>query len=338
MHTNIFNKGKLKLFNTADSDLAARIIILENNVYKITYYEIISGANGSLTIPTAATINSYEFSGANCILSEIDVNNKPTWVSPKDAGGTVVTATLNTSTGAWVKSAVTVSANVALIYSINIAAKDYANLTNFYIIDQVIIGDFSYVLNNTTTASVSSSLLASAMSDETGSGALVFGTSPTFTTDITTPLIKSVSNAIVISNSNSDITYMGNYNHAFTNVLMYAAANANGYAITRITATTTSPCYVINRADTTTGIGGTINTVALIAGGASIFTVNNSGNIICGTAAITITATNGFLYVPSCAGIPTGTPTTVTGRIPIVVDSTNNKMYIYSGGAWVALN
>lgn len=189
MHGNILNKNKVKLFNTANSDLAGRISILENNVYKITYYEIISGASGTLTVPTAATINSNEFSGANCVLSEIDVNNKPTWVSPKDAGGTVVTATLNTGTGAWVKSGVTVSANVALIYSLNIRAADYFNLTNFYIIDEVVIGDFSYVLNNTTNNSVLSSLLASAMSDETGSGALVFGTQPTFTQWITVPRI-----------------------------------------------------------------------------------------------------------------------------------------------------
>jgi len=193
MHGNILNKNKIKLFNTANSDLAGRIIILENNVYKITYYEIISGASGTLTVPTAATINADEFSGADCILSEIDGNNKPTWISPKTVGGTVVTATLNTSTGAWVKSGVTVSANVALIYSLNIRAADYANLTNFYIVDETVIGDLSYVLNNTTTNSVASSLLAGVLSDETGTGALVFGTSPTFTTDITTPLIIGAS-------------------------------------------------------------------------------------------------------------------------------------------------
>lgn len=189
MHGNLLNKNKNKMFLTANSDLAARISILENNVYKVTYYEIISGATGTLTVPTAATINANEFSGANCILSEIDVNNKPTWVSPKDAGGTVVTASLNTGTGAWVKSGVTVSANVALIYSLNIRAADYANLTNFYIVEETVIGDFSYVLNNTTIGTVTSTLLANAMSDETGSGSLVFGTSPTFTTDITTPKI-----------------------------------------------------------------------------------------------------------------------------------------------------
>lgn len=58
------------------------------------------------------------------------------------------------------------------------------------------------------------------------------------------------------------------------------------------------------------------------------------GNVVINTAAIATNATNGFLYVPSCAGTPTGTPTTYTGRVPIVVDTTNNKLYFYSGGSW----
>jgi hypothetical protein len=50
--------------------------------------------------------------------------------------------------------------------------------------------------------------------------------------------------------------------------------------------------------------------------------------------ALATTATNGFLYVPTCAGVPTGTPTVITGLVPIVVDTTNNRWYFYSGGAW----
>lgn len=61
-------------------------------------------------------------------------------------------------------------------------------------------------------------------------------------------------------------------------------------------------------------------------------------SVILGNAALATTATDGFLYVAACAGVPTGAPTAVTGRVPVVVDSTNNKMYIYSSGAWVALN
>lgn len=64
----------------------------------------------------------------------------------------------------------------------------------------------------------------------------------------------------------------------------------------------------------------------------------DDGTLTAKQAALSTTATDGFWYVPSCAGAPTGVPTARTGTIPIVVDSTNNKMYIYSGGAWVALN
>ncbi len=43
---------------------------------------------------------------------------------------------------------------------------------------------------------------------------------------------------------------------------------------------------------------------------------------------------NGYLYVPAISGPPSGAPVTVTGKLPIVIDSTNNKLYFYSGGSW----
>lgn len=62
--------------------------------------------------------------------------------------------------------------------------------------------------------------------------------------------------------------------------------------------------------------------------------IDASGNVRVGTAALATTATDGFLYIPTCPGIPTGTPTAITGLAPIVINSTNNKLYFYSGGAW----
>lgn len=53
-----------------------------------------------------------------------------------------------------------------------------------------------------------------------------------------------------------------------------------------------------------------------------------------GKPSLATNATSGFIYVPACAGTPTGTPTAVTGMVPIVVDSTNNKLYFFSNGAW----
>jgi len=62
--------------------------------------------------------------------------------------------------------------------------------------------------------------------------------------------------------------------------------------------------------------------------------MSSGGDVVVGSAALAATATSGFLYVPTCAGTPTGTPSGQTGMAPIVVDSTNNKLYFYSGGAW----
>jgi hypothetical protein len=67
-------------------------------------------------------------------------------------------------------------------------------------------------------------------------------------------------------------------------------------------------------------------------------TLNAAGSLVLGAAAVATTATDGFLYIPGCAGTPTGTPTAQTGRVPLVVDTTNNKLYFYSGGSWVAAN
>lgn len=59
------------------------------------------------------------------------------------------------------------------------------------------------------------------------------------------------------------------------------------------------------------------------------------GNFVAGgQVALATNATDGFVYVPTCAGVPTGVPSAYTDMAPIVVDTTNNRWYFYSGGAW----
>jgi len=69
---------------------------------------------------------------------------------------------------------------------------------------------------------------------------------------------------------------------------------------------------------------------------ASNFQVNSKlqslSSLIVGSAALTTTATDGFLYLPTCAGVPTGTPTAQTGTSAAVYDTTDNKLYVYNGG------
>jgi hypothetical protein len=64
------------------------------------------------------------------------------------------------------------------------------------------------------------------------------------------------------------------------------------------------------------------------------FRIDANQNVIVSTAALATNATNGFLYVDTCAGTPTGTPTAYTGRAPVVYDTTNNILWIYTGSAW----
>lgn len=57
-------------------------------------------------------------------------------------------------------------------------------------------------------------------------------------------------------------------------------------------------------------------------------------NFYTGNAALATTATNGFTYIPTCAGAPTGIPTAKTGLSAMILDSTNGKFWMYYGGAW----
>jgi hypothetical protein len=59
--------------------------------------------------------------------------------------------------------------------------------------------------------------------------------------------------------------------------------------------------------------------------------IDKGGNVVINTAAIATSATDGFLYIPTCAGTPSGVPTTYTGRSAIVYDTSNNKLAVYNG-------
>lgn len=59
-----------------------------------------------------------------------------------------------------------------------------------------------------------------------------------------------------------------------------------------------------------------------------------SGNFVWNTAAVTTNATNGFEYMVSCPGPPTGVATAYAGRNAYIYDSTNNNFYINKGATW----
>lgn len=88
------------------------------------------------------------------------------------------------------------------------------------------------------------------------------------------------------------------------------------------------------------GSGGTIfngpnaNSVSFRVSNDTKFQITNAGNLICNTAAIATTATDGFLYIATCNGTPTGTPTSFTGRVALIYDTSAHQFWIYDGGGW----
>ena len=60
------------------------------------------------------------------------------------------------------------------------------------------------------------------------------------------------------------------------------------------------------------------------------------GSVAIGTAALATSATDGFLYIPSMAGAPSGTPTDHSNLSAFVHDTTNNRLYVYDhvSNAW----
>jgi hypothetical protein len=73
------------------------------------------------------------------------------------------------------------------------------------------------------------------------------------------------------------------------------------------------------------------NTQTMTLGTAAVdrLTISSTGNIYPSTTPST-TMTDGFFYMPSGAGAPTGVPTSISGYAPFFYDTTNNYLYVYN--------
>ncbi len=75
------------------------------------------------------------------------------------------------------------------------------------------------------------------------------------------------------------------------------------------------------------------NGVTVIASeiGSDALKISGTGNIY--SKAGSTAMTNGFFYIPSAGGAPSGVPTSISGHVPMYYDTSNNHFYVYNG-AW----
>jgi len=237
----------------------SRISNLETHEYKITYYEVVSGTSGTLTVPSQGTINADEFGlSGNAILSKIDVNGKPTFESPVTSGGSPVTASLNVLTGAWVASAAYTDSNVALIYSIKINALYYDNLVYNNIIETVRV---TADVGTTTLQSVTDAGNTTTNTIETAGYVKTGGTSSQFlkadgsvdssvyiTSSALTPYLTTASAALTYYPLTNPSAYISGITSGMVTTALgftpYNATNPSGF----ITSSALTPYLTINDA------------------------------------------------------------------------------------------
>jgi len=113
----------------------ARITILENNEYKVTYFESISAATGAVTEPTNSTILLDQFQGGVDAFVSTVINGQPSGEMPVTSSGVTVDVSSFDALGNYTLSGTPSGYPVALIYIIKIKAIDWVNLTTANILD-----------------------------------------------------------------------------------------------------------------------------------------------------------------------------------------------------------
>ncbi len=115
--------GKLRLKDVTDlTSVETRITNLENHEYKITYFESVGTATGTVTKPVGSTILLDQFAGGVDAYVSTIVNGQPTGIFPQTAGGVIVDVTSFNTAGDYVLSGTPSAFNVAIIYIIKIPA------------------------------------------------------------------------------------------------------------------------------------------------------------------------------------------------------------------------
>ncbi len=140
----ILGKFRLKDAGATTPADVTRITNLENGTKKVTYFESVAAAPGTVTVPTGGTILLDQFeAGIDAYVSTI-VNGQPTGIFPKTAGGVEVDVSSFNASGNFVLTGTPSAFPVAIIYKFSISVINYnlhVNQTNEIDVETFRFGD-----------------------------------------------------------------------------------------------------------------------------------------------------------------------------------------------------
>lgn len=294
------------------------------------------GAAGSIPYQTAASTTTFLAGGTSGDILTYGGSSAPVWSSGTGTGSpvrasspTLTTPVLGVATATSInKVAITAPATSATLTIADGKTLTASNTLTFTGTDSSSVafgagGTVAYTSNKLSAfASTTSSELAGVISDETGSGALVFGTSPTFTTAID----GGASFGAFASSTTLTVGYSGT-SASTTNISTGAVAASTTKVINIGTGGATSSTTNINLGSSNGGTV-TVNKDLVVSGD---LTVNGTTTTINST---TLTVDDKNIEIGSIAS-----PTNVTadgGGITLKGATDKTFNWVNSTGAWTS--
>lgn len=177
--------------------------------------------------------------------------------------------------------------------------------------------------NANLTGPITSSGNATSIAAQTGTGTtFAMSASPTFTGTVGAAAIAATGTISTTTvGAGAQIQAIA---PASQNAVIQASANA-GSTVMSMFASQALGTGILRTEGSYSLVLQSNNTQALI--------IDANQNVAIGSGALATTATNGFFYTNTCSGTPTGTPTSISGRVPMLYDTSANKLWVYNG-AW----
>lgn len=149
VHTELVEKNFF--FDTSITDINDRLTELENAEIQITIYRVLEtqgGATaGTISFPAGSVLNEEAFQEySNCVLSEINAQEAPTYENPTDGSGNIIDSTLDSSGNWTITSAVT--SDIAIIFRVNTTLTEYGDWIDSdldSVLDAIVFGQVTSV-------------------------------------------------------------------------------------------------------------------------------------------------------------------------------------------------